>query len=652
MASLRGILSADGPAAGIPVKTAPPPATENKPAGKPVEKPTQQAPLRAAAPPVERDHDKAAAGPLQKDGASAGKDRMLRINASRLDRLMGLAGETLVESRWLTPFATSMNRVKRRQGELIAALDNLRESLSGVTVSDYAASLFKDVEHKANECRSMLSERMTDLEQFDRRTSNIANNLHHEAIASRMRPFSDGVQGLQRLVRDLARQLGKKAKLDIHGANTQVDRDVLEKIKAPLDHMIRNALDHGIDTAEERALLGKPEVGSIRLEAFHNAGMLSIVMADDGRGVDLDRLRDKIVAKGLVNQEMAGHLSDSELLEFLFLPSFSTRDSVTDMSGRGVGMDVVHDTVKEMGGMVRATSVLGKGMRIQMQLPLTLSVLRALLVKIGGESYAFPLARIDRILKLPRSSIEMLENQQYFTLQGDHIGLVSGCQVFGKRAPEKKPKELPVIVVADRNGRFGLVVDEFIGERELAVQVLDSRLGKVKDVSAAALLEDGAPTLIADIDDVVRSIDKLVNEAQLRKVDSDYTTTTASRKRILVVDDSITVREVERNLLKACGYDVEVAVDGMDGWNAVRSGMFNLVITDIDMPRMDGISLVTKMKGDDKYKAVPVMIVSYKDREEDRRRGLSAGADYYLTKGSFHDETLREAVIDLIGEAL
>ena len=452
------------------------------------------------------------------------------------------------------------------------------------------------------------------------------------------------------MVRDLARQLGKKVKLEIIGPNTQVDRDVLEKVKAPLDHMIRNALDHGVDTPEERQLLGKPETGTIRLEAFHSAGMLSIVVADDGRGVDLERLKGKIIAKGLVSAEMADNLSETELLEFLFLPSFSTRDTVTEMSGRGVGMDVVHDTVKEMGGMVRATSELGKGMRIQMQLPLTLSVLRALLVRIGGESYAFPLARIDRILKLPKRRIELLENQQYFTLEGDHIGLVSGAQLFGKQGAETKLPELPVLVLADRNGRFGLVVDEFIGERELAVQVLDPRLGKVKDISAAALLDNGSPTLIADVDDVVRSIDKLVNESKLKKVDADEAVI-KTRKRILVVDDSITVREVERNLLAACGYDVDVAVDGMDGWNAMRAGSYDLIISDIDMPRMDGITLVTKMKSDDLLKTLPVMIVSYKDREEDRRRGLNAGADYYLTKGSFHDETLREAVIDLIGEA-
>ena len=212
--------------------------------------------------------------------------------------------------------------------------------------------------------------------------------------------------------------------------------------------------------------------------------------------------------------------------------------------------------------------------------------------------------------------------------------------------------DLPVIVVGDHNHTYGLVVDRFLGERELVVQPLDVQLGKIKDIAAAALMEDGSPVLIVDADDIIRSMDKLVSGGRLATVSRESATASPrKRKRVLVVDDSLTVRELERKLLGAGGYDVEVAVDGMDGWNALRTGHFNLVITDIDMPRMDGIELVTLINKDPNLKSVPVMIVSYKDRDEDRQRGLEAGAAYYLTKGSFHDETLLQAVVDLIGES-
>jgi two-component system sensor histidine kinase and response regulator WspE len=287
-----------------------------------------------------------------------------------------------------------------------------------------------------------------------------------------------------------------------------------------------------------------------------------------------------------------------------------------------------------------------------MQLPLTLSVVRALLVKIGGEPYAFPLARIDRTLKIHRDQIETMEGRQYFTFGNQHIGMLSASQVLELSEPVQHQDELPIVVLGERLDRYGLVVDCFLGERNLVVQTLDTRLGKIRDIGAAAILEDGAPCLIMDVDDLIRSIDILIAGGRLDRLEAnDAGSHHHHGKRILVVDDSITVREVERNMLASRGYAVDVAVDGMDGWNAVRTGQYDLVISDVDMPRMNGFEFVAHIKEDPALKSTPVMIVSYKDREEDRARGLEVGADYYLTKGSFHDETLLDAVLDLIGEA-
>jgi two-component system sensor histidine kinase and response regulator WspE len=389
----------------------------------------------------------------------------------------------------------------------------------------------------------------------------------------------------------------------------------------------------------------------VRLDARHNAGTLQVTVSDDGRGIDPEELRRTVVEKKLVSAETAAKLSETELFEFIFLPGFTMKKVVTQISGRGVGLDVVKNMIKQVRGTVRIFSEPGRGTRFQLQLPLSLSVVRTLLVDIGGEPYAFPLAYITRTLKLPKTNIEVLEGRQHFNFDGRQVGLIDIHQIMECGELDTAGDELSVIVVENRGNFYGVVVDRFLGERELVVHPLDPRLGKIKDVSAGALMEDGSPGLIIDVEDLALSIEKLISGGSLSKVSAKGAGAAAKKqKRVLIVDDSLTVRELERKLLTSHGYEVEAALDGMDGWNAVRTGHFDLVISDIDMPRMDGIELVTLIKKDANTKALPVMIVSYKDREQDRQRGLEAGADYYLSKGSFHDETLLNAVRDLIGE--
>lgn len=593
------------------------------------------------------------ADPVASRGAAAGRDsgeRVLRVTAENLNRLLGLTGESLVESRWLKPFAASLLRLKRLHSGTGGALDELRAALAGQVLDERSAAALADLQGRLVAAQQLLSEGLVDLGLFDSRSTNLAQRLYNEALACRMRPFADGIQAFPRMVRDLGHTLGKQVRLDIVGQTTQVDREILEKLEAPLNHLLRNAIDHGIESAAERLAAGKPAEGVITLEARHSAGLLQIVVADDGRGIDLDRLRQTVIERHHTNRETAQQLTDAELLAFLFLPGFTLRDTVSELSGRGVGLDVVQNMVKQVRGTVRVVPQPGHGTRFQMQLPLTLSVVRTLLAEIDGEPYAFPLAAIVRTLLLRREQIELIEGRQHFNFDGRAVGLVNAHQLLGGGEPKLTGNEVPVIVVSDGGNRYGLVVDRFLGERALVVQPLDVRFGKIQDIAAGALMEDGSPVLIVDVEDLVRSVEKLVLAGHLSLVQRNVTAD-RQRKRVLVVDDSLTVRELERKLLSHAGYEVEVAVDGMDGWNAARTGHFDLMVSDIDMPRMDGIELVTLIKKDPNLKHLPVMIVSYKDREEDRRRGLEAGADYYLTKGSFHDETLLAAVVDLIGEA-
>lgn len=581
------------------------------------------------------------------------KERIVRVSADRLSRLMGLSGELLITTKWISPYTTTMLQLKKRQNELTQSLDTLKEILAKYNIKDsQVESHIEAMQEKSSQCRLMMTDRMSEMEHFDRRMSTLSSRLYREVISSTMRPFSDGVQGFNRMVRDIAKQTGKKVEIDIQGLDHEVDRDVLEKIEAPLTHLIRNAIDHGIESPEARKKAGKLETGKITLSAIYSSGMLSVILEDDGKGVDYEDIRTSIVNKGMINAETAITLTDMELLEFLFLPKFSTREKVTELSGRGVGLDVVRKAVQEIRGLVHIQTVMGKGTRFTLQLPLTLSVVPALVVEISGESYAFPLTRIFRVTKVSGDEILRMEGQQYITVDDEYLGLISGSQVFGRKQVDAKKEIIPVVIVSDHLNKYGVVVDELVGQRELVVQSLDPRLGNVKDISAASVLEDGRPTLIIDVDDFVRSINGMITGNQISQISN--IADVSSRlviKKILIVDDSITVRGVERNLLETNGYEVVAAVDGMDGWNTVRSQTFDLVITDVDMPRMDGIELVQLIKKDPNLGSLPVMIVSYKDMKEDKARGMEAGADYYLTKGSFHDETLLEAVIDLIGEA-
>jgi two-component system sensor histidine kinase and response regulator WspE len=277
--------------------------------------------------------------------------------------------------------------------------------------------------------------------------------------------------------------------------------------------------------------------------------------------------------------------------------------------------------------------------------------MRALLVEISGEPYGFGLTRIEQVLAVERDAISIAENRPYIVVDERNISLVWAYQVLQlSEVSQPNQANLSVIIISDQSHTYGLVVDRFLGERDLVIRSLDPRLGKVPNINAAALMEDGSPMLIIDVADLVRSINNSIAGGKLHQIGQDFRQAVQQdNKTVLVVDDSITVREMERKLLQNYGYQVDVAVNGMEGWNAVRMKNYDLVISDIDMPRMNGIELVQQIKSHPKLKLIPVIIVSYKDREDDKMAGLQAGADYYLTKSSFHDDSLVGAVVDLIG---
>ena len=577
-----------------------------------------------------------------------GESGLVRVRTENMNRLMALAGECLVQVQSVKTVYQSLLILKK---DIVELEKPLRHSLES-QIKDGEAKRKEELQEtltRVTAAEQSVSQNIVRFERFSRRLEHLAHRLYNEVISSRMVPFSDGLHGFSRMVRDLARETGKQIRFEIAGATTPVDRDILERLEAPLSHVIRNAIDHGLETPAERKAAGKPVEGTIILEARHVAGMLNISLSDDGRGINPEDLRGKVVEKGYVRPEMAGSLSRAELFEFLFLPGFSTAKSVTEISGRGVGLDIVFKMAHEVGGTVRVDSEAGRGAHFHLQLPLTLSVLRTLLLSIADEPYALPLSRIDRVLSLAHTDICEIEGRSYCTLDGEHVGIIDARQLFQLPQSVVPSERLAVVIISDRLNRYGLVLDRVFGEKNLVVRPLDPRLRKIPNISAGAILDDGSPVVIFDVDDLARSIHQLLTTGKLQKIGKGRDALQAGKKRILIVDDSLTVREVERRLLDNAGYEVMTAVDGVDGWNILTAQSFDLLISDVDMPRMNGIDLVRTVKADPLLKEMPVMIVSYKDREDDRLLGLEAGANYYLTKGSFHDESLLTAVHDLIG---
>lgn len=588
-------------------------------------------------------------------------ERELRITAVSLNKLMGLAGESLVESHWLQPFSDSLMRIKKDFFSLSRVIDSLKSEADEKTVGQVIANDIIQLHSEKELCRKNLNDRLVDLELFINRQSYLSDRLYHEAIQSRMRPFGEGVEEFPRMVRDVAHQLKKKVRLEISGKNTPVDRDILEKLQAPLGHILRNSVDHGIESPEQRAALGKPVEGTIHIKAQHIAGMLSISISDDGAGIDIEQIKKKIVEKRLAPADIVEKLSEKEIIDFLFLPGFSTASEVSEISGRGVGLNVVREVLDEISGNIQISFVKGKGVTFNFLLPLTLSVIRALIVEIASEPYAFPLGRIEHSMTIWHQMIELLGNQQYFKFEGKNIGLVPAWQIFGKDEVKHRTENIPIVVIKNGNETCAIMVDAFLGEKELVVNELDPRLGKVELISAGAVLEDGSPVLIVDIEDMMEAIDKLLSRGGISQIEyieeekedlKENRKTSIKIKKILVVDDSATVREVECRALRKKGYFVEGAINGVEAWNSIRKTNFDLVISDLDMPRMTGMELLETIRADQHFKNLPVMIVSFRDRPVDRKQAMDSGANLYFEKSGFDEASLLDAVSRLIGPPL
>ena len=407
-----------------------------------------------------------------------------------------------------------------------------------------------------------------------------------------------------------------------------MDRRILEEMKDPLLHLIRNSIDHGLEPPEVRRRLGKPAGGVISVSLEQRSGRhVELTVADDGAGLDLARLRQTILEKGLLGEEQVNALSDEAAQAFIFQSGFSTSPIITDLSGRGLGLSIVREKVEKLGGWIRVESTPGKGIAFRIRLPTTRATFRGVIVRVGEEWFVFPTLYVERVVRARPEDIRTVEGQPSLSLRGQLIALAPLHQLLGvelKRERQPRREAVPAVVVAADGVRMAFSVREIVNEHEILVKSLGPQLPRVRNVEGATVLENGYLAPILHVPDLLKSATMSAPrpEAEAGTLDE----TPASTKRILVVEDSITSRALLKNILEAARYDVHTAVDGLDGLNRLREAPFDLVVSDVEMPRLHGFELTERIRADKDLAQLPVVLVTARESREDRERAASRSA--------------------------
>jgi len=543
----------------------------------------------------------------------------VRVGITKIDELVNLVGELVIG--------------KTRLDERLARL----EELASASRSCDEQSSVEGVSQLIDELR-----RAADSLSFT------ISQTQGSVMEVRMLPLQTVFSRFPRAVRDLAREEGKSVRLEMSGEETELDKTLLERIRDPLMHIFRNAVGHGIESPLEREELGKSPTGMIALRAFCRGSQVIIEIQDDGRGIDSEAVRSAAVRKGLLTDSDASRMTESQVFDLVFEPGFSTNDGVTELSGRGVGLDVVKADISRLKGQIEISSEPGAGTTFTLRLPLTLAITSALYVKVGSDTYALPLDNIEETIRVERESVKRIQGRDAISVRDEIIPLATlrDALGIGSGAATKSPTSSPVVIVKSGGSKLALGVDALSGRLDVVAKSLGTHLTHVRHVAGATLSGDGTVIPILDIPSIVRDAAEIRREQVAEAVGDAWS---GSRGKVLVVEDSVITRDLERSILQAANYEVEVAADGAEALNRLSEGDFDLVMTDISMPRMGGIELVGRMKADERLSAIPVIIISSQDREEDRRRGLEVGASAYLGKNSFDQMQLLDTVQRLVG---
>jgi two-component system chemotaxis sensor kinase CheA len=481
-----------------------------------------------------------------------------------------------------------------------------------------------------------------------RLAAQLTKDVHDEVRRTRMMPVQVVLKTLPRMVRDLSNAHGKRVTLRIEGGNTEVDRAVLEKMGAPLTHLLRNSIDHGIEHPPARVRAGKPDEASVTVRVARQGDVVRIEVADDGSGIDVPRVVEKAVEREVVTAEEARSLSEREALWLVFRSGFSTSPIITDLSGRGVGLDVVRNTIERLHGTIEVDNRPGDGVTFALVLPLTLGTTVTLLVEAAGQCFGLPVTNVVRTVRLAPDDVSTAQGRDVARVNGEtltvaHLGRVLGLP--GAAQQDAADAGTCAAVVASGEKRMALLVDGLAGMQEVVLKNLPSPLGGSAHVAAASILGTGELVMVLNVGELIRSSGRAEPGAALI---SEAVAERDKPASILIADDSITTRTLERNILEAAGYTVIVAADGIEAWTLLQQEPCDLLVSDVNMPRMDGLHLTERIRADARLKDLPVVLVTSLDKPEDRERGVAVGADAYIVKGSFDQDRLLETIRRLV----
>lgn len=597
-----------------------------------------------------------------------GSPETLRVSASKLESLLrrteelipmkAAAAQRLTELREIDQMLGSWEtewRDIRRQAHTLPSLTNEQSrhepkpSANGRAYTQSSPSKLLAFLDRNETALSSVKQKLDVLGkrlEYDRRTfERAADDLLEDIRQVSMLPFSTLLESFPKLVRDLGRDCGKDAELTIVGGEIEIDRRILQEMKDPLIHMFRNCIDHGIETPDRRKEKGKQPRATIRITiSLKSAVKVEIAVSDDGAGLDLQKVRAVSAKLGIVAEEDAGETDEQRAERLIFKSGFSTSPMVTEISGRGLGLAIVREKTERVGGTVSVESQPGAGTTFRLTLPLTLARFRGILVRVGESLFVLPTRHVQRVLRVSKEEIKTAENCETIRVNGRPAPAVRLSDIVGvPRAnigadPQRK---LPVLVLVWAGEQIGFFVDEILDEREILVKSLGKQLSRVRNIAGATILGTGQVLPVLDVADLMKSAVKISSAPAPREAH-------VAPKCILVAEDSITSRTLLKNILELAGYKVKTAVDGAEALNALTNEAFDLVVSDVEMPRMSGFDLTAKIRAGGRLAHLPVVLVTGLDSRQDRERGVEVGANAYIVKSSFDQGNLLEVVRRLI----
>jgi len=509
---------------------------------------------------------------------------------------------------------------------------------------------FIEWNHKHVSSLEQRIKQMIDVSEKDQRSLSIMiDDVLDDMKKVTMLPFSSLSQIFPKMVRDLCRVQAKTVDFKIIGNSVEIDRRILEELKDPLVHLLRNAVDHGIETTEIRKKLQKNERASLVLSISQTLGnKVEIIVEDDGKGIDLDRVRREAVKRGMITEKDADRLTEKENLSLIFQSELSTSPIITQISGRGLGLSIVQERIQKLGGMLTVESEFGQKTLFRMMVPITLATSRGILVQVQNNLFVVPVTYVERVMRVETKSVKTVENKATITLEGEVLSFVSLADLLEMPLGEKpdNQKHMPVVVLEVSGKHIACQVDAVLGEQEVLVKSLGKQLSRVKNIAGATILGSGKVVPMLNVHDLIKSSGRMTSTQPIITEDDD--TKVTQGKSILVAEDSITSRMLIQNILESADYEVTTAVDGLDAYTQFKSSNFDLVVSDVEMPKMNGFELTAKIREDKQRAETPVVLVTSLQSSEDRKRGIDAGANAYIVKSNFDQSNLLEVIARLI----